>query len=114
MIAAHAVLSLEMADHRFDGGTSPELAFDLWRDAALLTCSEDPELTIGRCVVAAITGVGDGAIESIADERLHGGDDGRERVAIVGITGQCGDVGGELPPRDRCSVVATLTLTPNS
>jgi hypothetical protein len=28
-IAAHAVLSLEMADHRFDGGTSPELAFDL-------------------------------------------------------------------------------------
>ena len=85
MIAAHAVLSLEMADHRFDGRTSPELAFDLWRDAALLTCSEDPELAIGRRVVAAITGIGDGAIESIADERLHGGDDGRERVAIVRI-----------------------------
>jgi hypothetical protein len=35
MIAAHAVLGLEMSDHRLDGGTSPELAFDLGRDATL-------------------------------------------------------------------------------
>lgn len=35
---------------------------------ALLTCSQDLELAIGRRVVAAITGIGDGAIESIADE----------------------------------------------
>jgi hypothetical protein len=51
--AASAVFGLEMTDHRFDGGTPPKLAFDLWRDA----------LTIGRRVVAAISGIGDGAIE---------------------------------------------------
>ena len=72
MIAAHAVLGLEMADHWLDGGPSPELAFDLRRDAALLTCGKDPELIIGRRVVAAIAGIGDGALESTADERLRG------------------------------------------
>jgi len=38
MIAAHTVLGLEVTDHRFDGGPPLELAFDLRRDAALLTC----------------------------------------------------------------------------
>ncbi len=56
IITAHAVLGLEMADHWLDGGPSPELAFDLRRDAALLTCGKDPELIIGRRVVAAIAG----------------------------------------------------------
>ena len=31
MIAAHAVLGLEMTDHWFDGGAPPQLAFDLRR-----------------------------------------------------------------------------------
>ena len=32
--ALMAVLGLEMTDHWLDGGLSPELAFDLGRDAA--------------------------------------------------------------------------------
>ena len=96
MIAAHAVLGLEMADHRFDGGAPLEFAFDLGRDAALLTCGKNPKLIIGRRVVAAIASIGDGAIESIADECLHGRDNGRKRVAVVRVAGQCGDVGDEL------------------
>jgi hypothetical protein len=70
-----------MADHRLDGGSSPERAFDLRRDPALLTCSEDPELAIGRRVMTAVTGIGNGAFESVADECLYGWDDGRKRVA---------------------------------
>ena len=96
MIAAHAVLGLEMADDGLDGGPPLELAFDLGRDAALLTCGKDPELIIGRRVVAAIASIGDGALESTADERLHGWDDGRKRVAIVRVAGQCSDVRDEL------------------
>jgi hypothetical protein len=72
MIASHAVLDHEMTDHRLDGGTPPRLAFDLWRDAPLLTCGEDSQLIIGRRVVAAMSGIGDDAIERIADKRLHG------------------------------------------
>ena len=36
MIAAHAVLGLEMTDHWFDSGAPPQLAFDLRREPALL------------------------------------------------------------------------------
>lgn len=36
MIAAHAVLGFEMADHLLDGGSPFKLAFDLRHDAALL------------------------------------------------------------------------------
>ena len=36
MIAAHAVLGLEMTDHWFDGGAPPQLAFDLRCEPALL------------------------------------------------------------------------------
>ncbi len=96
MIAAHAVLGLEMADDRLDGGPPLELAFDLGRDAALLTCGKDPELIIGRRVVTAIASIGDGVLESTADERLLGRDDGRKRVAIVRVAGQCSDVRDEL------------------
>jgi hypothetical protein len=35
VIAAHAVLGLEMTDHRFDGGASFHVALDLRGDAAL-------------------------------------------------------------------------------
>jgi hypothetical protein len=87
LIASHAVLGLEMTDHRLDRGTPPKLASDLWRGAALLTCGEDSELIIGGGVVAAIAGVGDGATECIADERLHGRDYARQRVAIVWVAG---------------------------
>ena len=36
IIAAHAVLGLEMTDHWFDGGTPPQLTFDLRCEPALL------------------------------------------------------------------------------
>ena len=36
MIAAHAVLGLEMTNHWFDGGAPPQFAFDLRREPALL------------------------------------------------------------------------------
>jgi len=48
MVAAHAVLYLDMADHRFDGVTTAHLALDLRRDPTLLTRSEQPELVAQR------------------------------------------------------------------
>jgi len=36
IIAAHAVLGLEMTDHWFDGGAPPQLTFDLRCEPALL------------------------------------------------------------------------------
>jgi hypothetical protein len=71
---AHAVLMLEVTDDGFDGGPSFELALDLRRDVALLAGGVDLELVIGRGVVAAIAGIGDAAIEHVADERAarHG------------------------------------------
>ena len=71
VIAAHAVMFLEMADDGLNGGTPFELALDLRRDAALLAARVDLELVIGWGVVAAIAGIGDAAMEDVADERLH-------------------------------------------
>src|SRR6516162_8585178 len=71
VIAAHAVMFLEMADDGLNGGTPFELALNLRRDAALLAARVDLELVIGWGVVAAIAGIGDAAMEDVADERLH-------------------------------------------
>jgi len=77
--------------------TTPfELALDLRRDAALLTGHVDLELVFGWGVVAAIAGIGDAAIEDVADERLHLRNDGAECVPIIGIAGQCCGMGDEL------------------
>jgi hypothetical protein len=81
VIAAHAVVFLEVADDRLDGGASFELTLDLRREAPLLAGGVDLELVIGRGVVAAIAGIGDAAIEDVADERLHLWNDGAERVS---------------------------------
>src|SRR5262249_21656089 len=59
VIAAHAVMFLEMADDGLNGGPPFELALDLRRDAALLVARVDLELVIGRGVVATIAGIGD-------------------------------------------------------
>jgi hypothetical protein len=66
VVAAHAVLGLEMTDHRFDGGASFHVALDLRGDAALLTGGVDLELVIGRRVVSAVSGIGDSALDDIA------------------------------------------------
>ena len=70
VIAAHAVMFLEMADDGLNGGPPFELALDLRRQAALLAARVHLELVIGRGVVTAIAGIGDAAIEDVADERL--------------------------------------------
>ena len=71
MIASHAVLDHEMTDHRLDGGTPPNSRL-ICGVTRLLTCGENSELIIGRRVVAAMSGIGDDAIERLADKRLHG------------------------------------------
>jgi hypothetical protein len=68
---------------RLDGGASFELALDLRRDAALLAGGVDLELVIGRGVVAAIAGVGDAAIEDVADERLPWREKSSAKCAMV-------------------------------
>jgi hypothetical protein len=52
IVAAHTVLGFEMADDGFDGGPAAQFALDSGRDASLLAGDEDPELVIGRRVVA--------------------------------------------------------------
>src|SRR5262249_40515232 len=72
-----------------------ELALDLRRDAALLAARVDLELMIGRGVVAAIAGVGDAAVEHVADERLHLRNDRGERVPVIRVA-RC-SMGDKLP-----------------
>ena len=97
VISAHAVVLLEMADDGLDGGPPFEFAFDLRRDAALLAARVDLELVIRWGVVAAIAGIGDAAIEDVADERLHLRNDRAQRVPVIGIAGQCCGMGDKLP-----------------
>ena len=88
VIAAHVVVLLEVADDGLDGGPPFEFALDLRREAALLAAGE------WWCVVAAIAGISDAAIEDVADERLHLRNDRAERVPVIG---KCCGMGDELP-----------------
>ena len=83
VIAAHAVLGLEMADDGLDGGASLHLAADGGGDAADLAGDPDPELV--WVVVAAIALVDMDAAGLDAGKRLEPGEDGPERVSIVGV-----------------------------
>ena len=82
MVAAHSVVVLEMADHRLDGGATPHLATDGFGDTANLAA--DPDLEPVGIVVAAIAFVVDAARCNIC-ELFEIGDDGTERVAVIGI-----------------------------
>lgn len=73
IVAAHAVLGLEMADDGFDGGPAAQFALDLGRHPSLLAGDEDPELVIGRRVVAAVSLVGEDARDGVADHRFRPG-----------------------------------------
>lgn len=55
---------------------------------SLLAGDEDPELVIGRRVVAAISRVGEEARDDVAEERLHVPNHGGQRVTVIGIAGQ--------------------------
>ena len=91
VIAAHVVVLLEVADDGLDGGPPFEFALDLRREAALLAAGE------WWGVVAAIAGIGDAAIEDVADERLHLRNDSAQRVPVIRITRQCCSMGDKLP-----------------
>src|SRR5262249_32279702 len=87
----------EMADDGLNGGTPFELALGLRRDATLLAAGVDLALVFARGVVVTIAGLGDAAIEHVADERLHLWNDGGERVPVIRIARQRCDVGDKLP-----------------
>jgi hypothetical protein len=61
VVAVHAVLGLEMADDGLDRRPASHLALNLRCHAPLLARGVDPKLVIGRCVVAAIAGIGEPA-----------------------------------------------------
>jgi hypothetical protein len=108
------VVGLNVADDPLDRRAPLEVAFDGVGDAALLAADIDPELVLGRGVVAAVALVGDDAADGCADLALDVGDDRFERVAIVGIARQRFAWAMNWPPAECLSVVASETLTPNS
>lgn len=85
-----------MADDRFDGGPASQCPLDGLGAAAPVAGDMDLEHLILRRVVAAIAGVGDDPAEIGADRGLDGGNDGGQRVAVIGIAGQRLDMGDEL------------------
>lgn len=88
IFAAHPVLGLEMADDRLDGREPPHFALDRRGDAALLAAGEDLEPVAFGGIVAAVAGVGEDALDLVADRLFDVRDDGRQRVAVIGIAGQ--------------------------
>ena len=96
IVAAHAVLGLEMTDDGLNGGPAAQFALDLRRHPSLLAGEEDPELVIGRRIVAAIALVGEDARDGAADQRLHVRNHRCQRVAVIWIARQRFHVGDEL------------------
>src|SRR5258708_12137448 len=85
VIGTQAVGFFRGADDGLDGGPPFELALDLRRDAALLAGGVTLELVVGRGVVAAIAGIGNAAIEHIADERFHLRNDRAKRLSLFHV-----------------------------
>ena len=57
IVAVSTVLGLEMADDGLDGGPAAQFALDPGPHVSLLAGHEDPELVIGRRIVAAMSGI---------------------------------------------------------
>jgi addiction module HigA family antidote len=91
-----------------------DLANSAMPDPSLLAGEEDPELVIGRRVVAAVALVGEDARNGAADQRLHVRDHGCQGVAVIGIAGSAFTWVTNWPPLAWPIEVATETLTPNS
>ena len=72
-----------MADDRLDGSAAPHLAADRGGDPADLAGDPDPEPV--RVIVAAIPLVDVDAAGLDAGEFFQIGDDGAQRVAVIGI-----------------------------
>ena len=58
MIAAHAVISFQVSDHRLDRRAPPHEPFYRVRHAALLSCGVDADVVRRGCIVSTIVGVG--------------------------------------------------------
>ena len=86
IVAAHAVLGLEMADDRLDGSAAPHLAANRGGDPADLAGDPDPEPV--RVIVAAIPLVDMDAAGLDASELLQIGNDGAEGMAVIGVSVQ--------------------------
>jgi hypothetical protein len=82
IVAVHAVLGLDVADHRLDGGAAYHLAADGVGHAPHLAA--DPHLKPVRVVVAAIAFIDMDALRLDAGELGHIGDHRSKRVAVVG------------------------------
>ena len=119
VVATHAVLGLEVTDHRLDRGAALHLAADGLGDAADLAGDPDPE-SVG-IVVAAIALVDVDALNLDAGSLLQIGGDRAERVAVKGIVqrhgmqhelaafrrgdrGHDGDLAAELAKRPRLAL----------
>ena len=88
-----------MADHRLDGGATPHLATDGFGDTANLAA--DPDLEPVGIVVAAVALVAVDAAHCDPCELFEIGDDGTERVAVLGIAVQGLGMQHELPAFGR-------------
>src|SRR6202011_39407 len=72
-----------------------EFALDRGRYPSLLARHEDPELVIGRRIVAAVPLVGEDARDGVADQRFHVRDHGCQRMTVI-RAGQRLHMGDEL------------------
>jgi hypothetical protein len=77
----------EVTDDGLDGRAPPQLSSDMSGHAPFLTCGIDLEAIVGRRVVAAITGIGEDAVERHPDLLLHLREHRRECVAVVWVAG---------------------------
>ena len=96
VIAAHAMLGLQVSDDGLDRGAPPHPAFDLRRHAPFLSGGVDADIVRRRRAMSAIAGIGDDAHHLCAGRRLDGGDHGCERMAVVRIARQRLGVENEL------------------
>src|SRR5262249_39412686 len=99
IVAAHAVILLEVADDGFDGGAPAHLAADGLGDTPDLTA--DPDLEPVRVGGAGIGLGGVDAAERDHCKLFYIGDDGAESVAIIWVAVQRLGVKHELPALGR-------------
>ena len=86
VVAVHAVLGLDVADHRLDRGAALHLPADGLGDPARLAGDPDPEFV--RIGVPAIALVHVDAAHLDAGQFLHIGDGRAKSVAVIGIAVQ--------------------------
>ena len=86
VVALHAVLVFDVTNERLDGGAASHLAFDGRRHSALLACRVDSELMAKGCIVAAVSGIGEKAINIIADDLLHVRNDLCQGMTVIWVT----------------------------